>query len=103
MVDGSASTFMRSDAAPAVQVATTSKPGLVQPDGTTITISGDVISSVGGSSTLTIGTNLISGGTSGYALTVGASNELETPRSAPSCKPTPPATSPSPAMTATTA
>jgi hypothetical protein len=47
-IDGSASTFMRSDAAPAVQVATTGRPGLVQPDGSTITIDGDVISAVGG-------------------------------------------------------
>jgi hypothetical protein len=47
-VDGSASTFMRSDAAPAVQLGTTSVPGLLQPDGTTITVTGGVITSVGG-------------------------------------------------------
>lgn len=47
-VNGVATTFMRSDAAPAVQLATTTRPGLVQPDGTTVTISGGVISAVGG-------------------------------------------------------
>jgi hypothetical protein len=49
-VNGVATTFMRSDAAPAVQLATTSVFGLVKPDGTTITISGGVISSTGGAS-----------------------------------------------------
>lgn len=45
-VDGTAPTFMTSDSAPAVQVATTSQKGLVQPDGTTITIAAGVISAV---------------------------------------------------------
>lgn len=45
-VNGSATTFLRSDGAPAVQTATTGQLGLVKPDGTTITISGGTISSV---------------------------------------------------------
>lgn len=49
-VNGSASTFMRSDAAPAIQKASASQFGLVQVDGTTITASGGVISAVGGGS-----------------------------------------------------
>lgn len=60
-VNGSAGTFMRSDAAPAVQKASSSQFGLVKVDGTTITASGGVISAVssggGGSAwTLNIGT-----------------------------------------------
>ena len=47
-VNGSAATFMRSDAAPAVQKATSSQFGIVEVDGTTITASAGVISSVGG-------------------------------------------------------
>lgn len=43
-VNGSATTFMRSDAAPAIQKATASQFGLVKVDGTTITESGGVIS-----------------------------------------------------------
>jgi hypothetical protein len=43
-VNGSATTFMRSDGAPAVQTATTSQLGLVQPDGTTIKVASGVIS-----------------------------------------------------------
>lgn len=47
-VNGSASTFMRSDAAPAIQKATSGQFGLVKVDGTTITASGGVISASGG-------------------------------------------------------
>jgi hypothetical protein len=47
-VNGVATTFMRSDAAPAVQKASASQFGLVKVDGTTITASGGVISSSGG-------------------------------------------------------
>ena len=47
-VNGSATTFMRSDAAPAVQKATSSVFGLVKVDGSTITASGGVITAVGG-------------------------------------------------------
>jgi hypothetical protein len=50
-VNGVASTFMRSDAAPAVQLGSNSQPGIVQVDGTTITASGGVISSSGGPQT----------------------------------------------------
>ena len=70
-VDGSAGTFMRSDAAPAVQVATTGRPGLVQPDGSTITIDGQVISSV-----IVIDGTEISGGSTGFALTVGQDGKV---------------------------
>lgn len=47
-VNGAATTFMRSDAAPAVQLGSASQKGIVQVDGTTITASGGVISAVGG-------------------------------------------------------
>jgi len=47
-VNGTATTFMRSDAAPAVQKASSSQFGIVKVDGTTITESGGVISSSGG-------------------------------------------------------
>jgi hypothetical protein len=47
-VNGSASTYMRSDAAPAVQKATTGQFGVVKPDGSTITVTGGVISASGG-------------------------------------------------------
>lgn len=63
-VDGTAPTFMTSDSAPAVQVATAGQKGLVQPDGTTITISSGVISAASGSGTLP----LVNGDTPGPAL-----------------------------------
>ncbi|MDE2029916.1 MAG: hypothetical protein KGI97_05050, partial [Alphaproteobacteria bacterium] len=47
-INGSATTYMRSDAAPAVQIGSTSAFGIVKVDGTTITASGGVISAVGG-------------------------------------------------------
>jgi hypothetical protein len=47
-VNGSAATFMRSDAAPAVQKASTAQFGVVKPDGTTITVVAGVISAGGG-------------------------------------------------------
>lgn len=47
-INGSAITFMRSDAAPAIQKASSSVFGLVKVDGTTITASGGIISSTGG-------------------------------------------------------
>lgn len=46
-VNGSAVTFMRSDGAPAVQKGSASQFGIVEVDGTTITASAGVISSVG--------------------------------------------------------
>ena len=49
-VNGTAITFMRSDAAPAVQLGSGSQFGIVKVDGTSITASGGVISSVGGGS-----------------------------------------------------
>lgn len=47
-VNGTATTFLRSDGAPAVQKASSSQFGIVKVDGTTITASAGVISSVGG-------------------------------------------------------
>jgi hypothetical protein len=47
-VDGSATTFLRSDGAPAVQIGSASQLGLLQVDGTTITADDGVISAVGG-------------------------------------------------------
>jgi hypothetical protein len=47
-VNGSATTWMRSDAAPAIQKASSSQFGVVEVDGTTITASGGVISAVTG-------------------------------------------------------
>lgn len=48
-INGSATTFMRSDASPAIQLGTSTQKGIVQVDGTTITASAGVISAVGGS------------------------------------------------------
>lgn len=53
-VNGVATTFLRSDGAPAIQKASASVFGIVEVDGTTITASGGVISSVsGGAGTVT--------------------------------------------------
>jgi len=49
-VDGTAKTFMRSDAAPAVQLGSATQKGLVQADGVTITAAGGVLTSVAGGS-----------------------------------------------------
>lgn len=45
-VNGSATTFLRSDGAPAVQLGTAAQKGIVQADGTTISVSAGIISSV---------------------------------------------------------
>lgn len=50
-VNGTATTYMRSDAAPAVQLGSSSQKGLVQVDGTTIVASGGVISATATSPT----------------------------------------------------
>lgn len=47
-VNGTATSFMRSDGAPAVPLGSTTVFGLLKADGTTITVSGGVISAVGG-------------------------------------------------------
>jgi hypothetical protein len=47
-VNGVATTFLRSDGAPAIQLATSGQFGIVEVDGTTITAAGGVISAVGG-------------------------------------------------------
>jgi hypothetical protein len=52
--NGVATTFMRSDASPAIQLGSASQKGVVQVDGTTITATGGVISAVaGGTGTVT--------------------------------------------------
>jgi hypothetical protein len=53
-VNGAAATFMRSDAAPAIQKASASVFGIVEVDGTTITSSGGVITATTGGSGCTI-------------------------------------------------
>lgn len=63
-VNGTAKTFMTSDSAPAVQIATTGQLGLVQPDGTTITIAAGVISASSGGAF----SPLVNGDTPGPAL-----------------------------------
>lgn len=55
--NGTAGTFMRSDASPAVQTCTTSQPGLCQPDGSTITVSAGIIKAVPGVTSRTITTS----------------------------------------------
>lgn len=47
-INGAATTYMRSDAAPAVAQGSASVKGIVQVDGTTITATGGVITAVGG-------------------------------------------------------
>lgn len=48
-INGVSASFLRSDGAPAVQLGTTSQPGLVQPDGSTITVTtSGVVSTPGG-------------------------------------------------------
>lgn len=74
-VNGSATTFLRSDGAPAVQKATTGQFGLVKPDGSTITVAGGVISSTaGGYAPGVLPTLVQSGGvnTGGNSVTLGS-------------------------------
>jgi hypothetical protein len=65
-VNGSAVTYMRSDAAPAVQVGSSSQKGILQVDGTTITATAGVISAVssastGANPTATVGATAVNG------------------------------------------
>jgi hypothetical protein len=53
-INGSASTYMRSDAAPAISLGSASTFGIVKADGTTITASGGVLTSVGGGGGVTV-------------------------------------------------
>lgn len=62
-VNGVATTFMRSDAAPAVQKTSSSQFGLCKVDNVTITASSGVITSVGGAATLAVGSSSITGST----------------------------------------
>lgn len=68
-VIGSAATFMRSDAAPAVQKGSSSIFGIIEVDGSTITAAGGVISAVGGVATaVTVGVTTIGSGATGKVL-----------------------------------
>lgn len=61
-VNGSANTFMRSDAAPPVQKGTNAQFGIVEGDGSTITCTAGVCTAIGGSATsVTAGTTTVSG------------------------------------------
>ena len=72
-VNGSAATFMRSDAAPAVQKASSSVFGIVKVDGTTITASGGVISGTANVDTVT--TSIAAAGTSSGTATSAPSQQ----------------------------
>lgn len=75
-VNGSATTYMRSDGAPAIQLATASVKGLVQVDGTTITATAGVITAIGGVSganpTASAGPTAINGSATTYLRSDGA-------------------------------
>lgn len=64
-VNGTATTFLRSDGAPAIQLATNAQKGLVQVDGTTITATAGVISATasvsGANPTATAGPTAVNG------------------------------------------
>jgi hypothetical protein len=69
-VNGSATTAMRSDAAPAVQKGSASVFGIMECDNSTVTCPGGVLSSVGGAATsITPGTTTIIGATAPCAIT----------------------------------
>jgi hypothetical protein len=61
-VNGTATTFMRSDAAPAIQKATASLFGIIKPDGTTCTVTAGVLSASGTSYTLPTASTSVLGG-----------------------------------------
>lgn len=63
-VNGSATTYMRSDAAPAIQKGSNAQFGIVEGDGTTLTCIAGVCSSIGGVATsITPGTTTVVGAT----------------------------------------
>lgn len=68
-VNGSATSFMRSDAAPAVQLGSATQKGILQVDGSTITASAGVISSAGSTGanpTATAGPNAVNGSSGNF-------------------------------------
>lgn len=69
-VNGSATTFLRSDGAPAVQKGSSSQFGVLKVDGTTITASGGVISSTGGSGITALTGDVTASGSGSVAATV---------------------------------
>jgi hypothetical protein len=83
--NGIATTYMRSDAAPAVQKASGSQFGIVEVDGTSVTQSGGVISAAAGGLT---GSSLASGVTGSSLTSFGAGatqQNLALTSSAPTC------------------
>lgn len=67
-VNGAATTFMRSDAAPAVQKGSAAAFGILKVDGTTITATAGVISAVGGGGSSAAYAPLVTGDLPGPAL-----------------------------------
>lgn len=73
-INGSAPTFLRSDGAPAVQIGSSTQKGLLQVDGTTITASAGVISTVthGANPTATAGPVAVNGSATTFMRSDGA-------------------------------
>ena len=67
-INGSASTFMRSDAAPAVQLGSATQPGIVRPDNTSIVASAGVISTgfSGANPTAVAGSTAVNGSSANF-------------------------------------
>lgn len=78
-VNGSASTFMRSDAAPAVQKASSGQFGIVEVDGTTIMASGGVITAVGVSNPAPLYTSSYDGAQSAAGAPAASQGNIITP------------------------
>lgn len=76
-VNGAATTYMRSDAAPAVQLGTNAQKGVVQVDGTTITATAGVVSAVNTGTVSSIATSC--GVTGGTITTTGTIKAIATP------------------------
>jgi len=79
-VNGAAGTFMRSDAAPAIQLGTAAQKGIVQVDGTTIVATAGVISAGGVAANLQTGANypIVAGDFGKLVLLSNASNQTPT-------------------------
>lgn len=78
-VNGSALTFMRSDAAPAIQLATTTQSGLVEPDGQTIAVATGRISTTVPDRTATTSTAIVAADMGGQVNLNGSSLTLTIP------------------------
>ncbi len=76
-VNGSATTGMRSDGAPAIQLGTSGQKGIVQVDGSTITASSGVISTVHNGTVTSVATDAsLSGGTCTTTCTLSVTNPI---------------------------